>query len=90
MRGPRRQIGNGRNNFRGVRNRNRVRHDMKRNNRFRRNNNRNYNNGRRRNNNFSNNRKNIVPESEKFRFNLPDIKEKPFARNILIAISSNF
>ena len=32
------------------------------------------------------NRKNIVPESEKFRFNLPDIKEKPFARNILIAI----
>ena len=32
------------------------------------------------------NRQNIVPEYEKFRFNLPDIKEKPFARNILIAI----
>ena len=32
------------------------------------------------------NKKNIVPESEKFRYNLPDIKEKPFARNILLGI----
>ena len=32
------------------------------------------------------NKKNIVPESEKFRFNLPEIKDKPFSRNILIGI----
>ena len=32
------------------------------------------------------NKKNIVPESEKFRFNVPEIKEKPFSRNILIGI----
>ena len=32
------------------------------------------------------NKKNIVPESEKFRFNLPEIKDKPFSRNMLIGI----
>ena len=54
MRAPRRQISNGRRNFRG---RNRTRYNLKRNNRFRRFNNRNNNNfnNRRRNNNFNNN-----------------------------------
>ena len=32
------------------------------------------------------NKKNIVPVTEKFRFNLPEIKDKPFSRNILIGI----
>ena len=57
MRGPRRQLGNGRRNFGGIRNRNRMRHNIKSNNRFRRNNNRNFNGQRRRNNNFNNNRR---------------------------------
>ena len=32
------------------------------------------------------NKKNIIPDSEKFRFNVPIIKEKSFSRNILIGI----
>ena len=32
------------------------------------------------------NKKNIVPQSEKFRFNVPENNEKPFSRNILIGI----
>ena len=32
------------------------------------------------------NKKNIVPQSEIFRFNVPEVKEKPFSRNILIGI----
>ena len=32
------------------------------------------------------NKKNVVPESEKFKFNVPEIKEKPFSRNMLIGI----
>lgn len=35
---------------------------------------------------YEKNRKNIIPESEKFRFNVPVIKEKPFSRNILLGI----
>ena len=32
------------------------------------------------------NKKNVVPESEKFKFNVPEIKETPFSRNMLIGI----
>ena len=57
MKGGRRQLGIRRRNFGGIRNRNRIRHNIKSNNRFRRNNNRNFNGQRRRNNNFNNNRR---------------------------------
>ena len=36
--------------------------------------------------NIEKNKKNIVPQSEKFIFNVPENKEKPFSRNMLIGI----